>query len=139
MVDIPDVYKDKGPVTNQLQVVSLLAQEDADEHAIVTFGTVNKSVRLADSTDFFLGYVPGKMVEDEMASVHLFAPLWKGLLDDNSGDVSYGDTLELADAGLLSLSVLNSGNTIAGKAMDEGSGGDYIQYIPTICCPEAAS
>lgn len=139
MPDVPAQMMEFGPVTCAQQVISLKAQADSGENTLVTFGTEERSCAKAGETDFLLGWTAGKMVNGKMASVHLPVPMWKGKLASDSDAVSFGDTLEVAGDGEIRRAESGSGKTIVGKAMEDGTAGQYITFVTTICCPSYTS
>ena len=134
MVEVPSLMKETNPIPGTV-IISLKAQEAMDEGTLVTWGTEDQTCAKADATDYLLGWTQGSAVEDEMASIHLYGPMWKVLADDDSHDISFGETLEQADNGLVKSHITGSGNSICGKAMSEASGGEYLLMIPITAAP----
>jgi hypothetical protein len=65
--------------------------------------------------------------------------MWKVKVATGSETIDFSDTLECAAAGEVKKATLASGNTIAGKAMTDGSAGKYILMVPITAIPTAAS
>lgn len=138
MPEIPTSMREKGPVPRG--IVTLKAQSALTENLLVTFGTLNQTCEKAGATDFVLGWSQGIVAINELATIELVIPhMWKGLVVTGSGAISFGDTLEAAALGTVKKAVTGSGSTIVGKAMNDATAGNYVQFIPIVCCPTAAS
>lgn len=138
-LDLNEKFVDRGPIPGKI-IITLKAQADMDENTVVTFGTANKTCKKAGATDYLLGWTQGKALSGKIASIHLARPMWKGVVAAASADIQFGETLELAGAGELKAAVAGSGNTIAGKALEDATPTNgFVQFIPEVCCPTAAT
>lgn len=132
MGEVPASMIDRGPVPGTV-IVSLVAEEDIAENHIVTFGATESSCKLCGSTDVPLGWAQGNVLEDAMASIHLYAPMWKGHVCADSDPIAYGDAIEMAGSGNIRRAQPDSGNSIFGYAMLDGEGDGYILMVYNCC------
>jgi len=130
---------DRGPIPDGMVNIPLMAEEACNENILLTWGTTNGKVKICGATDELLGWTAGKMVADEMASVYPVnsGGLWKCLVNSGSTNIYFGETVEAAGSGQVKNSVSGSGNTVVGKAMNDGVASGYILVMPIACCPSA--
>lgn len=135
MVNIPDAFKDVGPIPGKVRL-TVKAEEELPAGRLVTTGTNEPDFKLADAADDAMGFTQALIAINTYGDVDLFGPVWVSDVDAGSDAISYGDILEAAADGKVKKASATTPAKIRGKALSSASAGEKVQYMAFLSTPD---
>jgi len=127
-VTIPDAYEYRGPIPGSI-VATFEASETITKGALVACVAGDyRKVKMADASEYAIGWAQGGMVNGEKSSINLFNPTFKADVDAGSADIAYGGIISQADDGKVKAASTTTAEKIVGISFSDttSAGGQVV-------------
>ena len=134
-VIIPDEFTLKGPQPFD-PPFTFSAQEAITTGALVSLGTLERSVKLCDVGETPVGWAQAGADINAQIDISLFGPVWKVDIDAGSAAIGYGDIVEVANDGKVKKGAGVGAGVIVGLAIRGGAASGQALIIPVVSTPD---